>query len=141
MGTGHQARARISRLIDPAPRRIGVATTRPSECLSAGGLRALERGEQGNGEQLEGHRGGQAAGPGDDRGRVIAAPGAGTRDDQHDVGGEGGTPDLGAPVGVEPDPLALHHRVRARRHRIAGIDPGERGGGQLPRRRYRPGRP
>ena len=30
MGTGHQAWARISRLIDPAPRLIGVATTRPS---------------------------------------------------------------------------------------------------------------
>ena len=36
MGTGHQAWARISRLVDPAPRRIGVATARPSECPSAG---------------------------------------------------------------------------------------------------------
>jgi hypothetical protein len=38
---------------------------------------------------------GQTAGPGDHGGRVIAAPGAGTRDDQHEVGGERGTADLG----------------------------------------------
>lgn len=40
--------------------------------------------------------------------------------------------DLGAAVGAELDPLAFHHRVQACRHQIAGIDPGERRGGQLP---------
>jgi hypothetical protein len=37
---------------------------------------------------------GQTTGPGNDGGRVIAAPGAGTRDDQHDVGSERDTPDF-----------------------------------------------
>ena len=186
---------------------------------------------------------GEAASPGDHGGRVIAAPGAGARDDQHDVGGERGPPDLGgyrvrviglhvaderpgaglpgpggqqegvavgdvarperrpdrpdlipgrddrgdgppddlegvmpgrggagqigraeavgrrdeqlagrevlargahvqpawrragdlgAAVGAELDPLALHHRVHARRHQVAGVDPDERAGGQRP---------
>ena len=40
--------------------------------------------------------------------------------------------DLRATVGAELDPLALHHRVHAGRHQVAGIHPGERAGGQLP---------
>ena len=191
-GIGHQAWARSSRLIDPAPCPFGVATTRQPEWRAAGagardtgtqsstsgeeaqshancarcrsrigGRAALERGEQRNGKQLEDHRSGErvagnpdqrdgrrtaggtrparldparldparfgpgpvglrpvgpgpvdvaeqhgvagphrdapdghAADPGDDGGGVIAAPGTGTRDDQHDVSSERGPPDL-----------------------------------------------
>ena len=50
--------------------------------------------------------------------------------------------DLGAAVGTKLDPFPRHHRVQADRYQIAGIDPGERPGRQLPRaRRNRPSQP
>ena len=78
MGIGHQACARMSRLIDPALRwpdgtrgkghrdpvldiGRGGPVARPLRTLphAVRGLPALERGEHGNGEQVEDRRGGK----------------------------------------------------------------------------------
>ena len=46
-----------------------------------------------------------------------------------------GTGDPRAAVGVDPDAFALYHGVHARWYRIAGVDPGERRGGEPARAR------
>jgi ferredoxin len=47
------------------------------------------------------------------------------------------TGDPRAAVSVDPDAFALYHRVHARWYRIAGVDPGERRGGESARARPR----
>ena len=51
-------------------------------------------------------------------------------DSPHMPSARSGTGDPGAAVSVDPDAFALYHRVHARWYRIAGVDPGERRGGE-----------
>jgi hypothetical protein len=83
---------------------------------------------------------GQAAGGGDRSGRVVAAPTAGARDDQHQVGGSCAAPDLGGDrarvVGLD----AADHRAGAEvagqqgQHERVGVD-------EVARTERRPDRP